>query len=128
AGKTMRTLTIDDAALVGTLRLRVNDSEVVVGTSVDDEVAARPDAMSYTAALACAQRLAGYRASDVDTSKPTEWSDLIGIGDVAFFAPEQCWTRRRPHDRLRVPIGITGWGGAAGGGGRKKKQKQQTRG
>src|SRR5258708_17663864 len=43
----------------------------------------------------------------MDTSKPTDWSDLIGIGDVAFFAPEQCWTGRRPHDRLRVPIGIT---------------------
>src|SRR6202034_2097937 len=49
----------------------------------------------------------GYRASGMDTSEPTDWSDLIGIGDVAFFAPEQCWTRRRPHDRLRVPIGIT---------------------
>jgi DNA segregation ATPase FtsK/SpoIIIE, S-DNA-T family len=107
AGKAITTLTIDDAALVGTLRLRVSDSEVVVGTSIDDEVAARPDAMSYTAALACAQRLAGYRASGVDTSKPTAWSDLIGIGDVAFFAPEQCWTGRGPHERLRVPIGIT---------------------
>ena len=107
AGKAITTLTIDDSALVGTLRLRVSDSEVVVGTSIDDEVAARPDAMSYTAALACAQRLAGYRASGMDTSKPTDWSDLIGIGDVAFFAPEQCWTGRRPHDRLRVPIGIT---------------------
>ncbi|HTC69559.1 MAG TPA: type VII secretion protein EccCb, partial [Acidothermaceae bacterium] len=98
---------IDDSALVGTLRLRVSDSEVVVGTSIDDEVAARPDAMSYIAALACAQRLAGYRASSVDTSKPKEWSDLIGIGDVAFFAPEQCWTGRGVHERLRVPIGIT---------------------
>jgi DNA segregation ATPase FtsK/SpoIIIE, S-DNA-T family len=107
AGKAMTALTIDDAAVVGKLRLRVRDSEVVVGTSIGDEVAARPDAMSYTAALACAQRLSGYRASRVDGSKPTEWSDLIGIGDVAFFAPEQCWTGRRPQDRLRVPIGIT---------------------
>jgi S-DNA-T family DNA segregation ATPase FtsK/SpoIIIE len=107
AGKAITTLTIDDSALVGTLRLRVSDREVVVGTSIDDEVAARPDAMSYTAALACAQRLAGYRASGMDSSKPTDWSDLIGIGDVTFFAPEQCWTGRRSHDRLRVPIGIT---------------------
>src|SRR5277367_2788427 len=50
ADKAITTLTIDDSALVGTLRLRVSDSEVVVGTSIDDEVAARPDAMSYTAA------------------------------------------------------------------------------
>src|SRR5271156_1575885 len=107
ADKAITTLTIDDSALGGTLRLRVSDSEVVVGTSIDDEVAARPDAMSYTAALTCAQRLAGYRASGADTSKPTEWSDLIGIGDVAFFAPEQCWTGRGRHERLRVPIGIT---------------------
>ena len=111
AGKAITTLTIDDTAPVGTLRLRVSDSEVVVRTSIDDEVAAaRPDAMSYTAALACAQRLAGYRPSGVDTSKPADWSDLIGIGDAAFFAPEQCWAGRRPHDRLRVPIGITAVG------------------
>ena len=107
AGKAITTLTIDDTEPAGTLRLRVSDSEVLIRTSIDDEVAARPDAMSYTAALACAQRLAGYRASGVDTSKPTDWSDLIGIGDVAFFAPEQCWAGRGPHDRLRVPIGIT---------------------
>jgi S-DNA-T family DNA segregation ATPase FtsK/SpoIIIE len=107
ADKAITTLTIDDAALVGSLWLRVGENEVVVGTSIDDDVAARPDAMSYTAALTCAQRLAGYRASSVDTSKPTEWSDLIGIGDVALFAPEQCWTGRRLHERLRVPIGIT---------------------
>ena len=107
AGKAITTLTIDDTEPVGTLRLRVSDSEVVVRTSIDDEVAARPDAMSYPAALACAQRLAGYRASGVDTSKPADWSDLIGIGDVAFFTPERCWAGRRPHDRLRVPIGIT---------------------
>lgn len=107
AGKAITTLTIDDTALVGTLRLRVSGSEVVVGTSVDDEIAARPDVMSYTAALACAQRLAGYRASAKDTSKPTDWSDLIGIGDVTFFVPEQRWTGRTPNDRLRVPIGIT---------------------
>jgi S-DNA-T family DNA segregation ATPase FtsK/SpoIIIE len=107
ACKAITTLTIDDSGLVGALRLRVSDSEVVIETSIDDEVSARPDAMSYTAALACAQRLAGYRASGMDTSKPTDWSDLIGIGDVASFAPEQCWTGRGPHDRLRVPIGIT---------------------
>ncbi len=107
AGKAITTLTINDTALVGTLQLRVSDSEVVVGTSIDDEIAARPDAMSYPAALACAQRLAGYRASGKDTSKPTDWSDLIGIGDVTVFAPEQYWAGRTPRDRLRVPIGIT---------------------
>src|ERR1700743_496527 len=107
AGKAITTLTIDDSDPAGTLRLRVSDSEVLIRTSLDDEVAARPDAMSYTAALACAQRLAGYRASGVDTFKPKDWSDLIGIDDVAFFAPEQCWAGRRPRDRLRVPIGIT---------------------
>ncbi|MFZ0716142.1 type VII secretion protein EccCb [Mycobacterium sp.] len=107
AAKAVTTLTIEDTASVGTLRLRVSDREMAVRTSIDQEVTARPDAMSYTAALVCAQRLAGYRASGVDTSELTDWSDLIGIGDVAFFAPEQLWAGRRPRDRLRVPIGIT---------------------
>jgi S-DNA-T family DNA segregation ATPase FtsK/SpoIIIE len=53
AGNAITTLTIDDTAPAGTLRLRVSDSEVLIRTSIDDEVAARPDAMSYTAALAC---------------------------------------------------------------------------
>lgn len=92
--------TVDDSAPVGA-PLALNG----------DEVAARPDAMSCTAALECAQRLAGYRASDVDKSKRTAWQDLIGIVDIDSFTPEQYWSDRSRHDRLRVPIG-TAVGGA----------------
>lgn len=70
------------------------------------EVAARPDAMSCTAALECAQRLAGYAATDMDEPKRTVWQELIGIVDVNSFAPEQYWSDRSRHDRLRVPIGV----------------------
>jgi DNA segregation ATPase FtsK/SpoIIIE, S-DNA-T family len=101
----------DDSASAGVLRLRLGENEVVAASSGDDEIVARPDRMSYTAALTCAQRLAGYRAGDMDTlaSAPgrTGWPDLVGIGDVASYTPTDCWTGRSLRDRLRVPIGTT---------------------
>ncbi|HEY1841419.1 MAG TPA: type VII secretion protein EccCa [Mycobacterium sp.] len=95
----------------GAVRLAVHRSELVVRTSGDGELTARPDEMSYAAALACAQRLAGYRAGGVDASddgaKGMSWQDLVGIGDVSSCTPTDLWRRRSPGDRLRVPIGTT---------------------
>ncbi len=99
ADKGITISTVDDSAPIGA-PLVLNGIEL----------AARPDEMSCTAALECAQRLAGYRASDMDVSKRTGWPDLIGIADVNSFVPEQYWNGRSRRDRLRVPIGI-----AAGG-------------
>ncbi len=90
------------------LRLWVSDNEL----SGHDEVSVRPDQMSYTAALACAQRLAGYRAGSPDTlgaapASGLDWRALLGIGDIASFTPTEWWNSRSPRDRLRVPIGTT---------------------
>ncbi|MGC1152757.1 MAG: type VII secretion protein EccC, partial [Mycobacterium sp.] len=52
----------EDSSSAGALRLRAGQNEVVVASSGDDDVVARADHMSYTAALTCAQRLARYRA------------------------------------------------------------------
>src|SRR5271156_4254731 len=112
-GATLLTVdTCDDgAATAGVLRLRVSDNQVATAPSGDDEAYAHPDQMSYTAALACAQRLAGYRAGpDASAAAPgvgLGWLDLLGIGDLASYTPTDRWNSRSPRDRLRVPIGTT---------------------
>jgi DNA segregation ATPase FtsK/SpoIIIE, S-DNA-T family len=101
----------DDPTTARVLRLRVSDYEPAM-LSGDGKVSARPDRMSYTAALACAQRLAGYRAGGPEELAAaqgggTSWQDLVGIGDLASYTPPDCWNDRGSRDRLRVPIGIT---------------------
>jgi DNA segregation ATPase FtsK/SpoIIIE, S-DNA-T family len=98
----------DGPATGGVLRLRVSENELF-----SDDVPVRPDQLSYTAALACAQRLAGYRAGGPDAfaaapGNASGWQDLVGIGDLASYTPTDRWNGRSPHHRLRVPIGTTG--------------------
>ncbi len=103
----------DDPATAGVLHLRVSGNELVTGLSADGEVSARPDQTSHTAALACAQRLAGYRAGGRDgfaAPGTPDWQDLLGIDDLASSAPTQWWNSTSPRDRLRVPIGTTAAG------------------
>jgi DNA segregation ATPase FtsK/SpoIIIE, S-DNA-T family len=101
-------------AIAGVLRLRVGENEVATVLSGDDETSARPDQMSYSAALACAQRLAGYRAgpngSAAGPGVALGWQDLLGIGDLGSCSPTDWWNNRSHHDRLRVPIGMTAAG------------------
>ncbi len=69
----------------------------------------RPDTMSLTQAVACAQRLArfddpacageGIRTAGV-------WSELTGVGDPARIDPDVLWQPRTKERRLRVPIGV----------------------
>ena len=44
---------------------------------------------------------------------PTDFMDLLGLGDVHRFDPAAAWRPRPARDRLRVPIGL-GEGGGAG--------------
>jgi len=101
----------EESPSAGALWLRVGQNEVVAASSGDDEIVARPDQMSHSAAVTCAQRLAGYRAGGIDTFAEAPdrvgWPYLVGIGDVASYTPTDCWTGRSPRDRLRVPIGTT---------------------
>jgi DNA segregation ATPase FtsK/SpoIIIE, S-DNA-T family len=97
----------DGPATGGVLRLRVSENELS-----SDDAPTRPDQLSYTAALACAQRLAGYRAGGPDAfgaapGNASGWQDLVGIGDLASYTPTDRWNARSPHHRLRVPIGTT---------------------
>jgi DNA segregation ATPase FtsK/SpoIIIE, S-DNA-T family len=93
-------------------RLRITGNKLMAELPSGEEILARPDQMSQGSALMCAQRLAGYRAGGTDaaTVDDVSWQDLVGIGDLASYSPTDCWTGRRPCDRLRVPIGTTAEG------------------
>jgi DNA segregation ATPase FtsK/SpoIIIE, S-DNA-T family len=104
-GVTLLIVKIDDSAKAAELRLRLGDQEPVT-------VGARPDQMSEIAALACAQRLAGYRigrlgASAAERGSGARWQDLVGIRDLASYRLPEYWEGRGSRDRLRVPIGTT---------------------
>lgn len=98
----------DDLAAAEGVRLRVSADRLAAG----DEVFARPDRMSLTAASVCARRLAAYHADGRDAVHATRaggqrWQDLAGIGDPAVFVPTALWQRASRPGRLRVPIGTT---------------------
>ena len=98
----------DGVAATGVLRLQVRENEL----HGHDDAGARPDQLSYAEALACAQRLAGYRAGGPDAfgaaaGNASRWPDLVGIGDLAVYTPADRWIRQSPRDRLRIPIGMT---------------------
>jgi S-DNA-T family DNA segregation ATPase FtsK/SpoIIIE len=42
---------------------------------------------------------------------PTDFMDLLGLGDVHTFEPATAWRSRPARDRLRVPIGVGEGGG-----------------
>lgn len=98
----------DDLAAAEGIRLQVGAQQLAAG----DDVFARPDQMSVTAASDCARRLAAYHADGRDTVRATaaggqRWQDLARVGDPAAFAPTALWDRVGQRERLRVPIGTT---------------------
>ncbi|HWJ65757.1 MAG TPA: type VII secretion protein EccCa [Nocardioides sp.] len=80
-----------------------------------EAVRARGDQCSVATAEALARRLtplftpsAGAAVGDdaVDITAPTDFMDLLGLGDVFRFDPDAAWRSRPARDRLRVPIGV----------------------
>ncbi|WP_278257568.1 FtsK/SpoIIIE domain-containing protein [Nocardioides convexus] len=76
---------------------------------------AKGDQCSIASAEALARRLtplftpsAGAAVGDdaVDITAPTDFMDLLGLGDVFTFDPGAAWRSRPARDRLRVPIGV----------------------
>jgi S-DNA-T family DNA segregation ATPase FtsK/SpoIIIE len=102
----------DDLAAGAGVRLRVSAEQLAAG----DEVFARPDQMSLTAATECARRLAAYRLDRRDAALATpaggpRWQELARLGDPAAFDPIALWDSVSRRERLRVPIGTTVGGG-----------------
>ncbi|HWJ10702.1 MAG TPA: type VII secretion protein EccCa [Nocardioides sp.] len=80
-----------------------------------EPVRAKGDQCSIATAEALARRLtplftpsAGAAVGDdaVDITAPTDFMDLLGLGDVFTFDPDAAWRSRPARDRLRVPIGV----------------------
>ncbi|MEV0356799.1 type VII secretion protein EccCa [Nocardia sp. NPDC050697] len=84
------------------------------GATGNQERFALIDRISVQQAQQVARRLAPYRAatqrsSDVevdDTEAISSWSQLMSLGDLGAFNPEQAWRPRYGRERLRVPFGI----------------------
>lgn len=91
---------------VTTLTVGGRRGEPVVVRASGREIVVHPDQLSCAAALACAQRLAGYRPSPSAISSGGTWQELVGIPDVECFAPGA----HRATKRLRVPVGTTAAG------------------
>ncbi|MFD6858396.1 type VII secretion protein EccCa [Rhodococcus sp. NPDC060090] len=100
------------AALRG-LQLVAENGRLGARTGSSVETFAEVDGISAPQSQALARRLAPYRAATqlatddgaADDSIET-WQDLLGLGDIARFDPQQAWAPRSGRDRLRVPIGV----------------------
>ncbi|WP_323791320.1 type VII secretion protein EccCa [Nocardioides sp.] len=84
-----------------------------------EPVRASADQCDVATAEAFARRLTPLHSVAVTTSGdgtggeitgPTDFMDLLGLGDVRSFEPASAWRSRPARDRLRVPIGIGGGG------------------
>jgi DNA segregation ATPase FtsK/SpoIIIE, S-DNA-T family len=100
--------TTDGKAPVTALRLR------------EEPIRALADQCDLATAEAFARRIAPLHTvttgptetSSGEITGPTDFMDLLGLGDVHSFEPAAAWRHRPARDRLRVPIGL-GEGGAA---------------
>ncbi len=79
----------------------------------EEPVKALADQCDLATAEAFARRLAPLHTVStgaVDTggeiTGPTDFMDLLGLGDVYRFEPNAAWRTRPARDRLRVPIGL----------------------
>lgn len=94
--------------LAAGIRIQVTSTELVVGGNAGaEDVVARPDRMSVVTALACARRLAAYRATGDNRGDGARWQDMAGIAELTQFDPAALWRNSHHRDRLRVPVGST---------------------
>ncbi|MFC5729087.1 type VII secretion protein EccCa [Nocardioides vastitatis] len=86
-----------------------------------EAVRAKGDQCDIATAEALARRLtplftpsAGAAVGEdaaADITGPTDFMDLLGLGEVHSFDPAAAWRPRPARDRLRVPIGVGDGGG-----------------
>ncbi|MDF1605251.1 type VII secretion protein EccCa [Nocardioides sp. YIM 152315] len=79
----------------------------------EEPIRARADACPLATAEAFARRLtplhtvaAGVVESSGEIAAPSDFMELLALGDVHSFDPGRAWRPRPARDRLRVPIGL----------------------
>ncbi|GAA4702556.1 type VII secretion protein EccC [Nocardioides conyzicola] len=83
----------------------------------EEPIRARADSCPTATAEAFARRLtplhtvAGAVDASGEIAGPTDFMELLALGDVHSFDPTRAWRPRPARDRLRVPIGL-GEGGS----------------
>lgn len=86
----------------------------------EEPIPAKADQCDLATAEACARRLTPLHTvasgtveqpSGGEITGPSDFMDLLGLGDVRRFDPTAAWRPRPARDRLRVPIGL-GEGGS----------------
>ena len=99
----------DEQGRVPMLALRVREQSIrAKGDQCDlatAEAFARRLTPLHTASAGQAEQASG------EITGPTDFMDLLGLGDVRRFEPGAAWRPRPARDRLRVPIGL-GEGGS----------------
>ncbi|WP_109506115.1 type VII secretion protein EccCa [Nocardioides speluncae] len=87
----------------------------------EEPIKAMADQCDLATAEAFARRLSPLHTVSAGTSEaaatpgeitgPTDFMELLGLGDVHTFEPSAAWRTRPARDRLRVPIGLNESGG-----------------
>ncbi|GEP37574.1 type VII secretion protein EccC [Nocardioides psychrotolerans] len=85
----------------------------------EEPIRAKADQCDLATAEAFARRLTPLHTVSTGTAEPstgeiagpTDFMDLLGLGDVRTFDPAAAWRTRPARDRLRVPIGLGESGG-----------------
>ncbi len=84
----------------------------------EEPVKALADQCDLPTAEAFARRLAPLHTVSVggetgpgEPAGPTDFMELLGLGDIHTFDPTKAWRSRPARDRLRVPIGVGDGGG-----------------
>ena len=81
----------------------------------EEPIRAKADQCDAATAEAFARRLTPLHSVTVagpadgtpgEISGPSDFMDLLGLGDVRTFEPNAAWRMRPARDRLRVPIGL----------------------
>ena len=85
----------------------------------EDGIRAKGDQCDLATAEAFARRLTALHTVTVgaveapssEVAGPTDFMELLGLGDVHTLDPDAAWRTRPARDRLRVPIGLGDGGG-----------------
>ncbi|MCX5043932.1 type VII secretion protein EccCa [Aldersonia sp. NBC_00410] len=96
------------------LPLVIENGELFARSAAGLEKIAQADRIGVQEAQQLARRLAPFRVAAAHIEDRvtdagddlTNWTNLIGIGDVGSFNPEHAWRPRHGRERLRVPIGL----------------------